>query len=286
MSSPYRPQAHGSHLTIESQDRPCQIMLRIIMFQISSTLRRLYSGNTIADPLSVEEKGRIWQNYKPDRYFLPNDAVEQDRLDFASYRGCCLMLHMIQDPHTRSAALDDVLHLAPVKGDPLRVLDIGTGTGPELLVRTRGCGRRVGARCTVRLHSRSAHVHVLRQPHGRRTQGRRQPPARRLVRVPGPNAQHRLGRQHAPRHGAAQFRAPCDIEVSRKYKDYPAEAGFVDIIEVKFKLFGNDWSETEPERTPDEYSIVLDAEVTRAISDKLPGEGLGLPDEIIKLIVP
>ncbi|KAK6087049.1 methyltransferase domain-containing protein [Seiridium cupressi] len=178
----------------------------------------------------VEEKGRIWQNYKPDRYFLPNDAVEQDRLDFASYRGCSLMLHMLQDPHTRSAAPDDVLHLAPVKGDPLRVLDIGTGTGS--------------------------------------------------------NAQHRLGRQHAPRHGAAQVRAPCDIEVSRKYKDYPAEAGFVDIVEVKFKFFGNDWSETEPERTPDEYSIVLDAEVTRAISDKLLGEGLGLPDEIMKLIVP
>ncbi|KAM0811575.1 hypothetical protein AB5N19_11931 [Seiridium cardinale] len=62
-----------------------------------------------------------------------------------------------------------------------------------------------------------------------------------------------------------------DIEISRKYKDCLAEAGFVDIVEVKFKIFGNDWSETEPERTPDEYNIISDAEVTRTISDKLLG---------------
>ncbi|KAK7937692.1 uncharacterized protein PG986_014560 [Apiospora aurea] len=72
-------------------------------------------GSTIPDPRSVEEHGRLWQNYRPDKYFLPNDAIEQDRLDFsnAAFR----------------FMLDGALHLAPVQGDPARVLDIGTGTG-------------------------------------------------------------------------------------------------------------------------------------------------------------
>jgi hypothetical protein len=86
-------------------------------------------GSTIGDPVSVEdEKGRMWQNYKPDKYFLPNDAVEQDRLDF-NHKSFCIQLHKMQDPHTRSENPDDALHLAPIKGDPPRVLDFGTGTG-------------------------------------------------------------------------------------------------------------------------------------------------------------
>lgn len=72
-------------------------------------------GSTIPDPRSVEEHGRLWQNYRPDKYFLPNDAIEQDRLDFSNAAFRLL--------------LDGALHLAPVQGDPGRVLDIGTGTG-------------------------------------------------------------------------------------------------------------------------------------------------------------
>lgn len=85
-------------------------------------------GNTIGDPVSVEEKGRQWQNYKPDKYFLPNDAIEQDRLDSA-HRMMCLALHNILDPSNRPHNPEDVLSLAPIHGDPARVLDIATGTG-------------------------------------------------------------------------------------------------------------------------------------------------------------
>jgi hypothetical protein len=90
-------------------------------------------GSTIGDPVSVEDdKGRMWQNYKPDKYFLPNDAVEQDRLDF-THKGFCIQLHKMQDPRTRSENVADALHLAPIKGDPSRVLDIATGTGKCLV---------------------------------------------------------------------------------------------------------------------------------------------------------
>lgn len=72
-------------------------------------------GSTIGDPVSVEEKGRTWQNYKPGKYFLPNDAVEQDRLDF-THAGFRLLL-------------GGDLYRSPLQGEPGRVLDIGTGTG-------------------------------------------------------------------------------------------------------------------------------------------------------------
>ncbi|KAH8648551.1 hypothetical protein BX600DRAFT_475433 [Xylariales sp. PMI_506] len=40
-------------------------------------------GCTIPDPAAVEEHGRTWQNYSQDKYYLPNDAAEQDRFDLA-----------------------------------------------------------------------------------------------------------------------------------------------------------------------------------------------------------
>ena len=49
-------------------------------------------------------------------YHFPNDDLEQDRLDLNHH--LCLML------------LEDELHHAPLADDrPLRILDVGTGTG-------------------------------------------------------------------------------------------------------------------------------------------------------------
>lgn len=63
----------------------------------------------------VEENGRTYHKYKEGSYLLPNDDVEQDRLDLQHHL-CKLTLH------GRS-------HLAPIKKDPQNVLDFGTGTG-------------------------------------------------------------------------------------------------------------------------------------------------------------
>ncbi|KAL4780292.1 S-adenosyl-L-methionine-dependent methyltransferase [Aspergillus varians] len=59
--------------------------------------------------------GRRFHAYKEGSYKFPNDEREQDRLD---------MFH-----HMFRLLLDDRLCLAPIKDGPLRVLDIGTGTG-------------------------------------------------------------------------------------------------------------------------------------------------------------
>ncbi|TVY21046.1 putative methyltransferase [Lachnellula arida] len=63
---------------------------------------------------SIEENGREYHKYKEGVYYLPNDDVEQDRLNLQH--------------HLWTLTLDGRLHLAPI-ANPQRVLDIGTGTG-------------------------------------------------------------------------------------------------------------------------------------------------------------
>lgn len=73
-------------------------------------------GSTIPDALSYQENGRTWQNYRPEKYILPNDAPEQDRLDLTH---AMFML-----------CLKGSLYWAPLRVETLsRVLDLGTGTG-------------------------------------------------------------------------------------------------------------------------------------------------------------
>ncbi|KAL4816687.1 S-adenosyl-L-methionine-dependent methyltransferase [Aspergillus spinulosporus] len=59
--------------------------------------------------------GRRYHAFKEGSYKFPNDEREQDRLD---------MLH-----NMFRLVLNGKLFLAPIKDGPLRVLDIGTGTG-------------------------------------------------------------------------------------------------------------------------------------------------------------
>lgn len=63
---------------------------------------------------SVMENGREYHKYKEGQYYLPNDDVEQDRLNLQH--------------HLWTLTLDGRLHLAPIV-NPQCVLDIGTGTG-------------------------------------------------------------------------------------------------------------------------------------------------------------
>ncbi|KAI1411835.1 S-adenosyl-L-methionine-dependent methyltransferase [Hypoxylon sp. FL1857] len=63
----------------------------------------------------VQENGRTYHRYKEGRYFLPNDTAEQERLD---------LQHQLF-----TLAIGNKLNIAPLQGDPPRVLDIATGTG-------------------------------------------------------------------------------------------------------------------------------------------------------------
>ncbi|KAF2183830.1 TAM domain methyltransferase [Zopfia rhizophila CBS 207.26] len=62
------------------------------------------------------EHGRRYHSYREGAYNFPNDDSEQDRLDLNHH--VCLML------------LDNALHLTALPDNkPLRILDVGTGTG-------------------------------------------------------------------------------------------------------------------------------------------------------------
>ncbi|CAG8974169.1 hypothetical protein HYALB_00013600 [Hymenoscyphus albidus] len=63
---------------------------------------------------TIMENGRSYHKYKAGQYYLPNDDVEQERLNLQH--------------HLWTLTLDGRLHIAPTD-NPHRVLDIGTGTG-------------------------------------------------------------------------------------------------------------------------------------------------------------
>ncbi|PMD34320.1 S-adenosyl-L-methionine-dependent methyltransferase [Hyaloscypha variabilis F] len=63
----------------------------------------------------VVENGRTYHRFKEGNYLMPNDEIEQDRLDMQHHVWCI--------------ALHDQLFLAPITPNPQNVLDMGTGTG-------------------------------------------------------------------------------------------------------------------------------------------------------------
>ncbi|KAI2467938.1 S-adenosyl-L-methionine-dependent methyltransferase [Annulohypoxylon bovei var. microspora] len=89
----------------------------------SDTETRSISGSIRSSTMSldsslchfVEEHGRTYHRYKEGRYFLPNDAAEQERLD---------LQHQLF-----TLAIGNKLNVTPLPEDPRRVLDIATGTG-------------------------------------------------------------------------------------------------------------------------------------------------------------
>ncbi|ORY68863.1 S-adenosyl-L-methionine-dependent methyltransferase [Pseudomassariella vexata] len=79
-------------------------------------IHRVPSDASVVEPDSVlGDSGRLYHGYKDGKYFLPNDGLEQDRLDL-QYAAIHMILH-------------ERLAWAPMLIQPRHVLDIATGTG-------------------------------------------------------------------------------------------------------------------------------------------------------------
>ncbi|KKZ65271.1 hypothetical protein EMCG_08878 [[Emmonsia] crescens] len=63
----------------------------------------------------VYANGRRYNSFRAGEYILPNDEDEQDRMDLTH--------------HIYKLLLDGDIYCSPIKANPQRVLDIGTGTG-------------------------------------------------------------------------------------------------------------------------------------------------------------
>jgi hypothetical protein len=76
----------------------------------------IYSASLASSVLNYRyENGRRYHGYHDGSYMVPNDEVEQERLD--------LMHHLFR------MMLDGALYVAPISNDVQRILDVGTGTG-------------------------------------------------------------------------------------------------------------------------------------------------------------
>jgi SAM-dependent methyltransferase len=75
--------------------------------------------------------------------------------------------------------------------------------------------------------------------------------------------------------GAAKGR---DMEVPRKYKDYLTETGFVDVVEKRFKVYGNTWPENEIDKKIGQIGEYNGIEVVQNASPRLLQQGLGMPE--------
>ncbi|KAK8087532.1 S-adenosylmethionine-dependent methyltransferase, partial [Apiospora hydei] len=86
-------------------------------FPLFDEFARTSSGASVTEPDSVAwENGRTYHGYKEGKYYLPNDAKEQDRLD-VQHAGMLLLL-------------DGKLAVAPLAKEPgSNLLDVATGTG-------------------------------------------------------------------------------------------------------------------------------------------------------------
>ncbi|KAH8674222.1 S-adenosyl-L-methionine-dependent methyltransferase [Xylariales sp. PMI_506] len=92
------------------------LIISMLNDAINKNLDREPSGSSVVEPDSVlGESGRLYHGYKEGKYFFPNDAAEQDRLDL-QHEGFRLLF-------------DGWLALAPLESAPKYVLDIGCGTG-------------------------------------------------------------------------------------------------------------------------------------------------------------
>ncbi|ORY64007.1 S-adenosyl-L-methionine-dependent methyltransferase [Pseudomassariella vexata] len=268
-------------------------------------------GSTIPDPLSYSEHGRTFQAYKQHKYDLPNDAVEQDRLDLGHS-----LWRMV---------MNDTLHWAPVD-KPSRVLDIGTGTGiwaiefAELNPQAKVIGtdlsliqpdmngqlpnlefirEDVEEEWTLEgpfdfVHLRlmftcfNDHRSVMRKAYDSLRPGGWIEYQDSEVDYDSDDYSHRGTALHKwnfliKAGAAARGR---DIEVSRKYKEYLMQIGFVDVVEKKIKVPGNPWPAGRRRKEMGEIAEVISTEAVQAMSPKMLGdEGLGMSPDAVQQIV-
>ncbi|KAI0125451.1 S-adenosyl-L-methionine-dependent methyltransferase [Xylariales sp. AK1849] len=279
-----------------------------------SLLDRKPTGFTIPDSASVEEHGRTFNAYREGKYLLPNDAMEQERLDLAHE-----MWRLI---------LYDDLSWVPFEDEPLNVLDIGTGTGiwaiefaqqhpashvigsdlsliqpPEENVPSNCSFERddiedewVFDRTFDYVHLRAMltcfgdHTGVLKKIYDNLRPGGWVEYHEYLPDIFGKDEANQEALLASPLwqwtnrtlSGAKRFGR--DMMIARQYKQLMVETGFVDVVERQVLAPNKPWPEDPRERRIGQYMQANTAEMIEAVSIKLlQADGMSL-DEIHEFI--
>ncbi|KAK7914788.1 S-adenosyl-L-methionine-dependent methyltransferase, partial [Apiospora marii] len=278
-------------------------------FKIPEELVRIPSGSSVQTHDSIlEATGRTYQSFREGRYFLPNDPAEQDRLDLqhASFE----------------LVLGGRLGLAPVR-EPKFVIDVATGTGiwANEFARQHPASHVVGTDLSLiqpanappncefikedsedewvfppykfdYVHLRAVFTcfndprKVMRHAFENLSEGgwieymdgdlELTSNTRSLEGSAASN-----WASHAIRGAAAQGR---DIKVSRNYRDWLVETGFVDVVEWKFMMPLGTWPKEPRQRLIGDYTRTNIYEGARGIGLKMIA-GLGLPPEEVEKII-
>ncbi|KAK0724066.1 S-adenosyl-L-methionine-dependent methyltransferase [Lasiosphaeris hirsuta] len=256
----------------------------------------------------VEEHGRTFHRYKQGRYWLPNDEMEQERLD---------LQHAVF-----TIRLGNQLGLAPLNS-PRSVLDIGTGTGiwaieyavehpaaqvlgtdlspiqPEYV--PPNCRFEIDdaedewlfsetfdyVHLRMMFHCFRDHVGVMRSALAQMRPGGymewqdwlcvlqssddsiRGTPLERWSRL-YVEAGNRLGR---------------NMLAPRRYKHWMAEAGFVDIVETRLAVPGNPWAKGRDNKRMGFLQMTNFLDGLHAATMKLFTKGLGWTSEAVELFL-
>ncbi|KAK1753760.1 S-adenosyl-L-methionine-dependent methyltransferase [Echria macrotheca] len=252
----------------------------------------------------VEEHGRTFHRYKQGKYWLPNDELEQERLD---------LQHVIF-----TIRLDGKLGLAPVES-PQSVLDLGTGTGtwaiefaiqhPSAQVLGTDLSpiqpEYVPPNCRFEIddaedewlysstfdyihlrmmfHCFKDHVEVMRSALSHLRPGGYMEWQDWLPVLQSSDGSVRGTpiEKWSDLYVEAGEKLGRDMLAPRKYKQWMAEAGFVDIVETRLAVPGNPWAKGKDNKRMGFLQMTNFLDGLHAATMTLFTKGLGWkPDEV------
>lgn len=256
----------------------------------------------------VEENGRTFHKYRQGKYWMPNDAVEQERLD---------LQHSVF-----TMRFGGELGLAPVV-NPQSVLDIGTGTGiwaieyelrhpsaqvlgtdlspiqPEFV--PPNCRFEVDDADDEWVYSeRFDYVHLRMMFHCFRDHPRLMRSALAHLRPGGymewqdwscvlqssdDSIRGTPLEEWSRRYVEAGARLGRDMLSPPKYKQWMIDAGFIDVVERKLAVPGNPWARGKENKSMGYLQMTNFLEGLHASTMTMFTKGLGMSPEEVELFL-
>ncbi|KAH6657408.1 S-adenosyl-L-methionine-dependent methyltransferase [Truncatella angustata] len=261
------------------------------------------------DPSAVLENERTYHGYKDGKYWLPNDATEQDRLDLQHVAWSCYM--------------SGSLAWAPLE-EPRHVLDIGTGTGIWAIeFAEKHPGAQVIGTDLSLIQPQNRHLPNVEWIQEDAEDEWAYFPSpfdyihlRMMVTsFQNPKIVMRRAFNHLQPGGWIEYqdwsadiycqdtstlgtsihrwismlkdgakRLGRDLEVPSSYKEWLQEVGFVDIKETIIRAPSNPWHEDADLRDVGQWTLANSVQVVEGLSLRILGNGLGMSvPEILQL---
>ncbi|EGZ67772.1 S-adenosyl-L-methionine-dependent methyltransferase, partial [Neurospora tetrasperma FGSC 2509] len=256
----------------------------------------------------IEEHGRTFHRYKQGKYWMPNDKIEQDRLDLQH----AVFMRMLKGK----------FGLAPVT-NPQSVLDIGTGTGIwaiEFAIQNPAAHvvgtdlspiqpEYVPPNCHfeiddaedewifsqqfdyvhVRLlfHAFNSHKEVMMSAFRQLNPGgwmEWQDYYPHIQSVDGSIAGTALERWSRMYIEGGQ-RLGRDMLAPRRYKQWMEEAGFINVVEEKLVIPGNPWPKGKEQKVTGVWQMTNFLEGLHAMSMTIFTKGLGMSPEAVEVFL-